>query len=653
MKMFKGILKIFLVIFLFQDLSLADVKHQFDVLHYEIYIDLYNGLVQRNGYYRGYVLLKLVANENLSEINIHAVSGVIQVDSILFQMQKLNFQQNQSNLKIFLPRTFSASETLNIKIHFRRESNLDRGFYFYRKDEIAPNLPPSDIAYTMTEPSDSRYWFPCYDEPWDKATVDVIVKVRKNFLVASNGLLIRDEISGDERTFHWHSKFPMSTYLITFATSEYITFSHWYRRISDPFDSVEIKYYVWREDSAKAENAFKNVVDMMKFFSEKFGEYPFEKYGMVAVYPFSYGGMEHQTMTTIHRRWLDGNYEGGIAHELAHQWWGDLVTCENWSEIWLNEGFASYGDALYTEYKYGRESFKVKLQSWANYYFVEDSAIRYPIYNPPPNKLFGTAVYFKGAWVLHMLRNLIGDSAFFNVLKEWGRRYAYSTGTTQKFIQIVNDITGENLTWFFEQWVYDAGYPMFNLNATLSMDNGLNLILQLSQVQKNTRIFKVPVEVKIQIGTLDTVLTFWNYTRDTTYSVSFGNIATVDVAKIKFDPEDKILKKFTLTFSSEDEVYSSLPNSFNLYQNYPNPFNSSTEITFDITGGGVYDCDLIVYDALGREMKKIFNRNVSAGRYRITFYADGLASGIYFYELRISGNGRKIYRNVKKMILIK
>jgi aminopeptidase N len=652
MQTIEKFLKIFCAIFLFQSLSLADVKHEFDVLHYEIYIDLYNGLVQRNGFYRGYVLIKLATNQSLNEINIHAVSGIIQVDSILVQNQKLIFQQNQDNLKVFLPRIFSASETLNVLIYFKRESNLDRGFYFYRKDEVVPNLP-SDIAYTMTEPSDSRYWFPCYDEPWDKATVDVIVKVRKNFLVASNGLLIRDEVLGDERTFHWRSLFPMSTYLITFATSEYITFSHWYRRISNPDDSIEVKYYVWREDSAKAGNAFKNVVDMMKFFSEKFGEYPFEKYGMVAVYPFGYGGMEHQTMTTIHRRWLDGNYEGGIAHELAHQWWGDLVTCENWSEIWLNEGFASYGDALYTEYKYGVENFKAKLQSWAIYYFFEDSIIRYSIYNPPPQKLFGTAVYFKGAWVLHMLRNLIGDSLFFSVLKEWGKRYAYSTGTTQKFIQVVNDITGEDFNWFFEQWVYNSGYPVFDYNVWVSNDDSLSLIFQVRQIQKNSRVFKVPIEIKIQAGDLDTLLTFWNYTIDTVYSVKFKILNAIGGVKVQFDPENKILKKVESAVSNAGEIYLSMPYSFKLYQNYPNPFNTSTEITFEIWGSGVWDCEVNVYDVLGRKIREIFSGKVEAGRYRVNFVADGLPSGVYFYELVISGDAKKFYRDIRKMVLIK
>ncbi|CUT05751.1 Por secretion system C-terminal sorting domain-containing protein [Candidatus Kryptobacter tengchongensis] len=389
---------------------------------------------------------------------------------------------------------------------------------------------------------------------------------------------------------------------------------------------------------------------MMTFFSKKFGEYPFEKYGMVAVYPFRYGGMEHQTMTTIHRRWLDGNFEGGIAHELAHQWWGDLVTCENWAEIWLNEGFASYSDALYTEYKYGVEIFRTKLKSWARAYFLEDSALRYPIYNPPPAKLFGTAVYYKGAWVLHMLRNLIGDSLFFQVLKEWGRRYAYGTGTTQGFINVVNDITGRDYSWFFEQWVYDSGYPVLDFSITSIDQDNLKLSLQLRQIQKNARIFKFPIDVRIRNQNFDTLLTLWTYTADTIYIITLGGSVSSGNIEIQVDPDEKILKNIL----SVTYVQSPLSLNFDLHQNYPNPFNSITKIPFEIANDGkIYECEVIVFDVLGREIKKIFSGRLGAGRYIINFVADGIPSGIYFYKLTISDSGRQIYSRIRKMVLIK
>jgi aminopeptidase N len=645
------LIRILIITVFFATVVYCDV---FDVLHYEIYIDLYKGLVERNGFYNGSVKIRFFLKENASIVKFHAVKDVVSVDSVLLLKTssgwfnvELNFQQGSENLDVNFPTVFPSGDTVELKVYFRRSSNLDRGYYFYKKEEAQI---PYDIAYTMTEPSDARFWFPCYDEPWDKATVELVIKVPKNFLVAGNGLLIRDEIIGDERIFYWRSTFPMSTYLIAFATSEYITFSDWYKRVTNPADSIEIKYYVWREDSLKAVNAFKNVVDMMKFFSVKFGEYPFEKYGMVAVYPFSYGGMEHQTITTINRRWLNGNYEGGIAHELAHQWWGDLVTCENWAEIWMNEGFASYGDALYTEYKYGKDAFVSKLKSWANSYFKEDSSIRYAIYNPPPGKLFGTAVYFKGAWVLHMLRNLIDDSTFFKVLQEWGKRYAYGTGTTRKFNDVVNEITKSNFDWFFEQWVLDSGYPVFDFYIT-AIDS--QIVINIRQVQKNSRIFKVPVEFKVSTQGFDTLLTFWNHTPDTIYVVKFGFTVNRNDLKIEFDPSEKILKKVNAIVINKAE--SSTPLNFKLYQNYPNPFNFETKIDFEIGGmaSKIYKCKISLYDVLGRKVREIFVGELPVGRYSLDLKLNDLVSGIYFCELVVIDVGGIVYRDKVKMVLLK
>jgi len=196
--------------FLIITISLATVVYcdVFDVLHYEIYIDLYKGLVERNGFYNGSVKIKFLLKEDASSIKFHAVKDVVSVDSVFllsgwFNVE-LNFQQDSENLNINFPRVLSSGDTVELKVYFRRSSNLDRGYYFYKKEEAQI---PYDIAYTMTEPSDARFWFPCYDEPWDKATVELIIKVPKNFLVAGNGLLIRDEIIGDERIFYGGQSF--------------------------------------------------------------------------------------------------------------------------------------------------------------------------------------------------------------------------------------------------------------------------------------------------------------------------------------------------------------------------------------------------------------------------------------------------------------
>lgn len=632
-------------------------KHNYDVWHYEIYIDLFQGLKSRTGNYSGYSKIKFIALENTSVVWFHA-GNTLEIDSVKQGSGRCDFKRYSDTLVVYLANPVSKADTGIITVYFSRTHTINLGFYYFRTDKA--NIP-HDIAYTMSEPSDARYWFPCYDEPDDKALCDIILTVPKNFVVASNGLLVLDSTFADgRRVFHWSSRYPMATYLIAFATSEYITFSDWYVKVTDPGEKVEIKYYVWPEDSSKAVNAFKNVVAMMEFFSTRFGEYPFEKYGMVAVEPFRYGGMEHQTMTTINRRWLEGYSEGGIAHELAHQWWGDLVTCASWKDIWLNEGFATYSDAMFTEFKYGKSSFIKKMQSFARIYFGEDSIISYSIYDPPQKYLFGRAVYFKGAWVLHMLRNIVGDSVFIKILREWGKRFAYQSATTQDFINVVNEVSGKNYDWFFDEWVFKAGYPRYKLRYSIPQVPKGGVILRINikqtQVELGYGLFKMPVEFRIKylkgIYEVDTTVTVWNYTEDTTYSFLLPE--AINIRKIEFDPENKILKKAEFKLKIDTSV--TLPSAFKLYQNYPNPFNLKTNITFDISGSNslkYYHIKLYLYNIQGQKVKLIYSGYLLPGRYSVTLDADDLSSGAYFYVLEVYNGSELVFRGVKKLTLIK
>jgi aminopeptidase N len=227
-------------------------------------------------------------------------------------------------------------------------------------------------------------------------------------------------------------------------------------------------YYVFREDSALAAYDFANVPHMMDAFNYYFGPYPFEKYGMVAVTPFAYGGMDHQTMTTINRSWINGTRanEFGIAHELAHQWWGDMVTMSDFRHIWLNEGFATYAEALFTEYFYGQNTYAPRIQWYQDYYFIYDEYYgRFPLFDPVA--IFNAAEYFKGALVLHMLRGMMGDEAFFNGLRQYGQLYRYGNASTEDFRAVMEDVSGLSLFTFFHQWIYEPGYPELSVRLEL------------------------------------------------------------------------------------------------------------------------------------------------------------------------------------------
>ncbi|MCP4231208.1 MAG: M1 family metallopeptidase, partial [bacterium] len=315
----------------------------------------------------------------------------------------------------------------------------------------------NEQCYTKTEPEDSKYWFPCYDLPSDKAEegVELYIDVRGDWEVASNGMLIGTSTpSPGRKEYHWLHQHPIAQYLIAFGARDYFQFS-------DIWEGMPIDYWVLHNQSDTAPGAFANMPDMFDCFKIRFGDYPFknEKYGMyVALY---YGGaMEHQTNTLMEASVANGTYDYDwiIAHELGHQWWGDNVTCGTWMDIWLNEGFATYSDAMYNEHENGEISFQNRMSQFAGEYFTEDSGSRFPIYDP--DYMWGATVYEKGAWILHMLRNeMDSDTQFYNALKYYRAQHEPDIAVTAQLVDDIEAFTGEDWDWFFDQWVYMAGYP--------------------------------------------------------------------------------------------------------------------------------------------------------------------------------------------------
>jgi len=360
-----------------------------------------------------------------------------------------------------------------------------KGFYF-SGTSIHTHCEPKE----WTDRSWARYWFPCKAVPWDKATSETITKVPSGMIVASNGLLV--DVVENRRdlttTYHWREEYPISTYLISLAISDYYTFSdHW--------GDVELTYFVYPYLAGAAPSDFSDVPDMMSFYSERICPYPFEKYGMAcAEIP---GGMENQTITTINPYLVTGHktFNWLYAHELAHQWWGDLVTLSDWREIWLNEGFATYFDALYTEHSSGKISFISKLKSFRDEYlnnlFQED----FPIY--APDYMWGATVYEKGALVLHMLRNIVGDENFWTIIQSYAKEFAYSNATIADFIKICEETYGEDLEWFFDEWIYQKGYPEYNLSWFSKRVNDNTYVVEVvfQQIQRRLNdyhLFKMP-----------------------------------------------------------------------------------------------------------------------------------------------------------------
>jgi len=376
---------------------------------------------------------------------------------------------------------------------------------------------------------------PCYDFPSDKATADLHISVPSGMTAASNGTLIEVKSNPDNTvTYSWQVSYPIATYLISVAATNYVTFSHTY---DSGEEEMEVVYYVYPELLEQAKTDFANTVSQIEFYSDTFGEYPFlsEKYGM-ALIP---GGtaMEHQTCTSYPARVINGEqgYDWLIAHELAHQWWGDLVTLADWAEIWLNEGFATYSDALWWEHLYGMPGLKARMSDFKSYLFERYSGPHHAVYDPPQGYLFSAIEYEKAAWVLHMLRFVVGEDNFWEILQTYAQRYAYAIASTDDFKSVCEETFETDLDWFFDQWIYEPGYPRYEFSWGQSGPNSVRIVI--NQTQESYPLYTMPIELQVLLPSGTVKRTVWIDERVNTYELTFAETPS----DVLFDPDEWIL----------------------------------------------------------------------------------------------------------------
>ncbi|MBA7474611.1 hypothetical protein ES707_09965 [subsurface metagenome] len=495
------------------------------------------------------------------------------------------------------------------------------------------------IIWSLSEPYGARAWWPCKDTPADKAdSVDIIVTVPTDLIVASNGSLVSTEANGDgTRTYHWHESYPITTYLVSLAISNYAVYSEWFNY--KPGDSLEVRYYVYPEAVETAQAQLTKTLDMLDYFHDIFGPYPFlsEKYG-IAQFPWR-GGMEHQTITS------QGSF-GTIltVHELAHQWWGDKITCASWHEIWLNEGFASYAEALYFEHTQGKDYYHTYM-GWMDRYYP------YPIYVDDITsvaRIFDITVYDKGGWFLHMLRHIVGDSTFFDILRSYSNdpRFAYGNATTAGFQSVCESVSEQDLDWFFQPWIYSAGRPEYRIEWSAADSAGMFVLdLKVEQTQVPERVlFPMPIDITVETARGDTVVTVFNDQPVQYYVFALA----AEPTGIVLDKDGWILK----------EVVSVTAVDFALFQNYPNPFNAVSHISYSVPRPS--HVKLVIYDILGREIATLVNRTLETDRYTAAWRGrdqEGVpaASGVYFYriEMRNPNDGGLNFTQARKMVLLK
>jgi aminopeptidase N len=620
-----------------------------DVLHYNIAVTL----DMEGGMLSGRVTMTARMNTTADEIVLNAACLTIDQATVNGEIWSTSLDSLQESLILRAPGAGrAAGETVMVAVDYRRLPGPTRpggrwGYYFFR-DTLGL---PSNLGYTMAEPSDARFWMPCVDTPTDKASAELFVTVPAGYVAASNGKLLEAAPApGNTTVWHWRESHPIATYLISITASQFTISSVPFVRAAG--DTLPVQYYVWPSDSAECAAYLPTVNAMLAGLSDMFGPYPFDKYGMTAIVPFGYGGMEHQTITTMNR-YLKTD-ERVVVHELAHQWWGDLVTCGTWKDVWLNESFATYAEALWAEQRGGREALRHYMHSALEHFYF--GSWQGGPYDPEGQgfNLFDDVVYGKGAWVLHTLRGVIGDSCFFGTLARYRELHAGKTATTEDFRAVVDTVTGRSMGWFFDQWVYGRGWPMYASTFSWASDT---LTVRVTQEQSNSwPTFTVPLQVRAKNGVRDTLFSITPDARLCVAKVplSFGPSSVI------LDPDSLVLKQIVTAVGVTDNPPQ--PTEFGLEQNYPNPFNPVTTIGFRVPGigsrgngasardpgAGALSVKLSVYDLLGREVAVLVDEPKPAGTYTVQFNGSGVSSGVYLVRLQAGGGTA-----VKSMLLIR
>lgn len=625
-------------------------QHSFDVQNYTMYLDIWNCFVSPYPYsYNAYEIIQFKVDTALNQITLNAINSSLHINSV--SMAGVSFTHLNNILTITLDRTYNPGEVTNVRVDFSHLNVFDQAFY-----------SSNGGAFTDCEPEGARKWFPCWDKPSDKATLDITIKVPANVKLGSNGRLNDSTVSGDTTFYHWISRDPIATYLMvmTGKVNYNLDIRYWHK-ISNPNDSIPMRFYFNNgENPVNIENI---MGDMATFYSQKFGEYGFEKIGFTTAPAggFPWGGMENQTLITLCTNCWITFY---AKHEFAHQWFGDLISPGTWADVWLNEGFATYCEALYDEHISGNASYKNDINSDASTYLSASSYYTWPIYNPQwaiitpgVDSLFNVyTTYDKPGCVLHMLRYTLGDSLFFAAIKAYATdttNFKYKNAVTSDFTTSISQTAGQDLSWFINEWIMQPAHPVYQ-NIYQFTQNGSNwkVGFQAVQTQTNTVFHQMPLTLDISFTSgPDTIIRVMNNTNNQIWYWTFNRQPN----NFHFDPNDDIVLKQGSTgpgVISGIQNQNQTPLVFALHQNFPNPFNPVTKINFDIPRRA--NVTLKIYNILGELVTQPLNDVREPGRYSVSFDASSLASGVYFYELNAIGvDGKSTFTDKKKMILVK
>jgi aminopeptidase N len=410
------------------------------------------------------------------------------------------FEVKDQKLTVTLDKPYGSGDTLDVSISYAGQPQS--GLHFVSPDPAYPDKQAA--VWTQGEAEDNHHWLPCYDYPNDKQTTEMIITVAKPLSVVSNGTLMATRENPDgTRTFHWKMDQPHSTYLITVAAADFASF---HDRIGD----LPVDYYVTRNvDETTARRFMGKTPEMIRFYNEKTGQkYPYPKYAQVCLPEFG-GGMENTSATSMtdqalldEIQALEGDQDGLVAHELAHQWFGDLMTCKDWSHIWLNEGFASYFDPLFTQHDRGEDEFRLRMDGERQGYLSNDRMYRRPTVETryrSPMQMFDSMTYAKGGCILHMLRSYVGEENWWKGIQLYVARNKFQAVETDDFRKAMEEASGKDLKWFFDQWLYKAGHPELKVRWRYeNEDHTVRLkVEQTQKVDDQTPLFRLPTTIEL------------------------------------------------------------------------------------------------------------------------------------------------------------
>jgi aminopeptidase N len=427
----------------------------------------------------------------LRSLSFNAVD--LKVSKVLFDGKPVRFKNGGGNLRVTPPKALIEGDEYEIEVRYSVK-NPESGLHFV-------NSPPQ--MWSQSQPEDARRWFPCHDTPGEKTTSEVRATVPKGFRAVSNGVLVEESPNGKYHTWHWKMDHPHSIYLITLAVARFA-------EIVEEWDGIPIVYYCEKGREADAKRGFGKTAAAMKILSEKTGvRYPYPRYAQVAVAEYP-GGMEHTTATTQtdaclidKQAFADHDLDTLVAHELAHQWFGDLVTCTEWPHAWLNEGFATYCEVVFLEADRGHDEALYELLQNRRIYLDEGSgryrrAIVCRTYTDPWT-LFDRHLYEKGSWVLRMLHLELGDQLFWKGVKLWLTRHRDGIAETQDLVAAFEDASGRGLQSFFDQWVYRAGHPALRLRWSWDTQKrkGELHVTQTQDVSDAAPAYKLKAKIRV------------------------------------------------------------------------------------------------------------------------------------------------------------